>query len=144
MPVSTRLLELADRAIAVSTVSANESSDSFNILSWLMTTIVRLLIPAAYQCMRSIARVFQDEAQDLDWTVFRIGVIMGGHDESSWRKGRENATHAGYVGDPFWKIWTNRSGLARWLVDVIEDGQGQWVGKSPAVSHLSGGHKKSS
>jgi hypothetical protein len=95
------------------------------------------LVPGAYQCMQNVARVFKGEADGLEWTLFRIASIPGKADADSWKKGREHSTYVGYVGDKDWTYWTNRSGLARWLVDMVEQGQGDWIGKVPAVSNLA-------
>jgi hypothetical protein len=102
--------------------------------------IFKLLAPSAYQCMQSIARVFREEAQELDWTLFRITAIPGNADTESWAMDRVHSTYVGYVGDKGWKYWTNRSGLARWLVDTVEQGQGMWIGQLPAVSDLTTTH----
>jgi hypothetical protein len=103
--------------------------------------IFKLFVPRAYQCMQSVARVFREEAQGLDWTLFRITAIPGYADAESWAKDREHSTYVGYVGEKGWKYWTNRSGLARWLVDTVEQGQGIWIGQLPAVSDLTTAHK---
>ncbi|KAF1815602.1 NAD(P)-binding protein [Eremomyces bilateralis CBS 781.70] len=123
------------RILAMCTPSVAESNDNFNLLvNIFIRRIFKLLAPGAYQCMQNVARVFRDEAQGLDWTLFRITAIPGESDADSWKRDREHSTYVGYVGDKDWKYWTNRSGLARWLVDTVEQGQGKWVGKLPAVS----------
>ncbi|KAI0125306.1 hypothetical protein BJ170DRAFT_637243 [Xylariales sp. AK1849] len=131
------------RIMAMSTVSAAEASDTFNLVIYLMILFISTLAPAAYRTMLGIAKVFQEEAHDLDWTVFRVAMIPGGDDEASWRKDREDTTFAGYVGDKDYKYWARRGALARWLVDCAEGGQEQWVHKLPAVSNLSDGKAKS-
>ncbi|KAI1077460.1 NAD(P)-binding protein [Whalleya microplaca] len=128
------------RIMAMSTCSADQSQDGFSLLVWLMVLSIRYIAPAAYQAMRSIARVFREEAQDLDWTVYRLAMIPGGHDEQSWKRDRESAVHAGYIGDGRWTYWTRRGAVARWLVDCAEEGQGEWIGKLPAIS--DGGKKE--
>jgi hypothetical protein len=131
------------RIMAMSTVSVAEPGDGFSLLRYLLVLLVRLVVPAAYRAMLDIAKVFQEEANDLDWTLFRVAMIPGGHDEESWMKSREDITYAGYVGDKTWKYWVRRGALARWLVECAEGGQEQWVHKLPAVSNLSDGKAKS-
>jgi hypothetical protein len=124
------------RILAMSTVSAPDEQDGFSLIRWLLVTLIRFLIPAAYRLMLDIARVFREEATGLDWTVFRLGMLPGGSDEASWARDREEGVFAGNVGGE-WKAWIKRGALARWLVDAVEaegDGAGQWVGKLPAVS----------
>jgi hypothetical protein len=101
------------------------------------------MIPKAYEAAIGIGNVFATEAQGLDWTVFRIGAILGGCDEASWREDRQTErTYAGPLGAHGWSISQKRAGLTRWLVDEVEIGLEGWVGKMPAVSSLSGGKWK--
>ncbi|RYP48451.1 hypothetical protein DL768_005653 [Monosporascus sp. mg162] len=128
------------RIMAMSTPSASQPEDRFHFLMALMVLLVRFIAPKAYRAMRGIANVFKEQAQGLDWIVYRITRIPGASDEESWKKGRESGgVHAGYVGDGTWGLTTNRSALARWLVDAVEDEEGMknWIGKLPAVSGLS-------
>ncbi|KAI0011414.1 hypothetical protein F4779DRAFT_573686 [Xylariaceae sp. FL0662B] len=122
------------RIVAMSTISADQPQDGFSLIKWLMVLMVRIIVPASYQAVRSIARVFQEEAQGLDWTVYRLAMIPGGHDEQSWSKDRERAVYAGYIGDGKWTYWIRRGALARWLVDCAEGEQREWIGKFPAIS----------
>ncbi len=89
--------------------------------------------------MINIGHVFQEEARGLDWTVFRLGVILGGHDDESWKKDREDGpVFAGYVGHTGWNWCMKRVAWARWLVDCAEGGaESEWVCKMPAVSKSS-------
>ncbi|RYP36267.1 hypothetical protein DL767_003420 [Monosporascus sp. MG133] len=128
------------RIMAMSTPSAGQPEDRFHVLMALMVLLVRFIAPKAYQAMRGIANVFKEQAQGLDWIVYRITGIPGASDEEGWKKGRESGgVHAGYVGDGTWGLTTNRSALARWLVDAVEDEEGMrsWIGKLPAVSGVS-------
>ncbi|RYP24667.1 hypothetical protein DL765_000394 [Monosporascus sp. GIB2] len=128
------------RIMAMSTPSAGQPEDRFHILMALVVLLVRFIAPKAYQTVQGIANVFKEQAQGLEWIVYRIAGIPGASDEEGWRKGRESGgVHAGYVGDGTWGFTTNRSALARWLVDAVEDEEGirSWIGKLPAVSGLS-------
>ncbi|RYP79506.1 hypothetical protein DL769_002925 [Monosporascus sp. CRB-8-3] len=128
------------RIMAMSTPSAGQPEDRFHIVMALMVLLVRFIAPRAYQAVRGIANVFKEQAQGLDWIVYRIAGIPGASDEESWKKGRESGgVHAGYVGDGTWGLTTNRSALARWLVDAVEDEEGmrKWIGQFPAVSGVS-------
>lgn len=123
------------RILAMSTLSVYDPKDGTSLLRWFLVLFVRLFAGSAYRTVTGIARVFEEEAQGLDWTVYRIAVIPGGHDEESWKKDREDGpVHAGYVADPGWQIYTRRGALARWLVDCAENGFEQWYGKLPAIS----------
>ncbi|PKX91395.1 uncharacterized protein P174DRAFT_513910 [Aspergillus novofumigatus IBT 16806] len=112
------------RILGMCTPAVADPRDNFSMLvNIFIQRIVQLLAPSAYQCMQTIARVFREEAQELDWTLFRITAIPGNADNESWAMDRVHSTYVGYVGDKGWKYWTNRSGLARWLVDTVEQGQ---------------------
>lgn len=123
------------RILAMSTVSVDDPQDGFSLLRWFLVSVVRILAGPAYRTVRGIAQVFREEADGLDWTVYRLAFIPGGHDEESWKKDREDwPVHAGYVAKPGWQVYTKRGALARWLVDCAESGSSEWVGKMPAVS----------
>ncbi|KAH8661958.1 hypothetical protein BX600DRAFT_498572 [Xylariales sp. PMI_506] len=131
------------RIMAMSTVSADEPGDRFHLVAFLLVLLVRIMVPAAYRAVRDIVRVFKEEAgDDLDWTVFRLGAIPGAADEESWRAHRGDITYAGALGGEGWKVWLRRSALARWLVDMADGGQDQWIHKVPAVSNLSDSKSK--
>lgn len=91
-----------------------------------------------YQSILKVGDVFAKEGagNGIDWTVFRIAGIPGGDDEESWKKDRnEGAGHfVGWVGEKGWSMNQKRGALARWLVDAIEGGADQWIGKMPAVA----------
>ena len=91
--------------------------------------------------MQSISRVFREEAQGLEWILFRMTSIPGNADAKSWAKDREHSIYAGYIEDKGWKYWTNGSGPARWLIDTVEQGDVMWVGQLPAASDLPPSHK---
>lgn len=123
------------RILAMSTLSVYDPQDGTSLLRWFLVLLVRLFAGPAYRTVTGIAHVFQEEAQGLDWTVYRIAMIPGGHDEESWKKDREDGpVYAGYVAQPAWQIFARRGALARWLVDCAESGFEQWYGKMPAIS----------
>lgn len=123
------------RILAMSTLSVSDPLDGFSLLRWFLVLIVRLFAGSAYRTVHGIASVFQEEADGLDWTVYRIAMIPGGHDEESWKKDREDIPiHAGYVAKPGWQVYIRRGALARWLVDCAEGGATEWIGKLPAIS----------
>lgn len=131
------------RLLALSTISViDPREDAWSLTRFLLVLLVRLL-PAAYRAVTAIAAVFAKSAHGLEWTVFRVGGLLGGCDEPSWRRDREDGpTFAGGVGKPGWRVVQKRAALARWLVDSVENGQEGWVGKMPAVSKLGGGKWK--
>lgn len=127
------------RILAMGTVSIYQPDDQFSALRSVGITFVKTLFNAAYANIIAIQEVFEKEAGDLDWIVFRLGRIPGGHDEESWNADREDGkTFVGWVGEKGWTMSQKRGALARWLVETAEGGAEEWVRKMPAVSRLGG------
>ncbi|CEL02327.1 hypothetical protein ASPCAL03498 [Aspergillus calidoustus] len=122
------------RIYAMGTISLYRPEDHWVLSRSVVVTFVRLFANRAYQNIINLAKVFDEDADGLDWTVFRIAMIPGNADEESWRRDREDGeAFAGPVGAKGWSISQTRAALARWLVDSVERGGDEWVGKMPAV-----------
>ncbi|KFA50096.1 hypothetical protein S40293_06377 [Stachybotrys chartarum IBT 40293] len=123
------------RILAMSTLSAGDSMDSFSLVANLLVFAVRLFANSARLTMLEIADVFQKEGQGLDWTVYRIPFIWGDGSAESWAKNRElGEAYAGPIGGRGWKVSLPRAVLAKWLVDSAEGKHDEWIGKMPALS----------
>ncbi|KAI8682319.1 NAD(P)-bd-dom domain-containing protein [Fusarium sp. Ph1] len=73
------------------------------------------------------------------FTIFRIAGIPGESDHESWKRDREDGkAFVGWVAETGWTMSQKRGALARWLVDAVEGGLTDWIGKMPAVSKLAG------
>lgn len=121
------------------TIAIQRPEDSWTVMQSVVLVYMKLFARSIYQNIMNIVDLFENEARDLDWTVFRIAAIPGEPDEESWRQGREEGKlYVGPLGAKDWTMNTNRSRLARWLVDSAEDGAKQWVRKMPAVTKLAG------
>ena len=98
---------------------------------------MRVIANAAYNTIIGLGEVFENDAKDLDWTIFRIGNIPGESDAANWAQDREDGpAFVGWVAEPGWTLSQRRGALARWLVDAVEGGLTDWVQKMPAVSKL--------
>lgn len=127
------------RIFALSTVSVSRPEDGASLLRWLAVTAIWLFFNRGWRNVVNVGKLFENEAEGVDWTVFRVAGIPGGADADSWRKDRgDGETFVGWVGKPGWSIWQRRGALARWLVDAAEGGAEELVGKMPAVSRRSG------
>ncbi|KAJ4992914.1 NmrA family protein [Stagonosporopsis vannaccii] len=127
------------RLFAMGTISITRPEDSWTLMTPLVLAYVKLFARALYKNLMNIVDLLETEGRDLDWTVFRIAAIPGEADEESWRKGREEGeVYVGPLGAKGWTSSTNRSRLARWLVDAAESGAAEWVRKMPAVTRLAG------
>lgn len=131
------------RIYGMSTLSYWAPEDAFSVLRWLMATLVFIVANKAWRAVRGIAQTFRDHGDGLDWTVYRIAGIPGGSDEASWRADREDGlVYEGGVAQAGWTWRQKRAALARWLVDAVEEGKTEWVGKMPAVSRLAGSTRR--
>ncbi|KAK1471763.1 hypothetical protein CTAM01_16467 [Colletotrichum tamarilloi] len=134
IPAGLASSPLLQRILAMGTLSITEDSSSFTRL--LQAILTRIIASTAYNAIIDLGRVFQEEADGLDRTLFHISFISGESDEDSWRADREDQpTYAGYIAKPGWKAGMKRAALASWIVDEIESGK--WVRKSPAISKSS-------
>ncbi|KAL4932365.1 NAD(P)-dependent oxidoreductase [Aspergillus undulatus] len=123
------------RIFAMGTPSIPRPEDSWTFISCVGVPLLRIFVNYAYQNVRNIGDAFEHHAEGLDWTVYRISMIPGNHDEDSWRADREDGeVFVGWVGESGWTMSQKRGALARWLVDAAEGGAEEWVEKMPAVS----------
>lgn len=127
------------KILLMGTMAIQKPEDSWTLVTPVILTYMKLFARAVYHNILNVAELFENEAQDLDWTIFRIASIPGEPDAESWRKGREEGKlYVGPLGAKDWTMKTNRSLLARWLVDAAEGGAEEWVKKMPAVTRMAG------
>lgn len=131
------------RIFAMNTISVYQPEDKASLLRWLCAIMIWLVAGMAQKNMYAMQELFEDQerSKDIDWTMFRLGFIPGGHDESSWRKDREGEVYVGAVADQGWSLSQKRGQLAKWLVDAAIDGMPHLVHQMPAVSRLAGSRK---
>ncbi|KAL6238530.1 hypothetical protein BDW75DRAFT_227957 [Aspergillus navahoensis] len=109
------------RIFAMGTPSISRPEDHWTLFTSLVIPGVRIFARSAYENVRAIGDAFENHADGLDWTVFRIAMIPGDHDERSWRRDREDGeVFVGWVGEKGWTPSQRRASLARWLVDAAE------------------------
>lgn len=127
------------RIFAMGTRTLKQPEDRWSLMQTMVTTLMPYLANGPYQKIIGVKNVFEHDAGDLDWTVFRIASIPGEADEASWEKNRDiGKLFTGYVGETGWTATVDRALLARWLCDAAESGAVEWVRKWPAVSRLAG------
>lgn len=123
------------RILAMGTISIVRPEDRWLLTHRLTVFLVWLFYNKAWSNIINIGATFEKNAQDIDWTVYRIAMIPGEPDEASWKKGRESGhVLAGSVGEKGWNMSTHRGALARWLVDAAEGKADGWIRKMPALS----------
>ncbi|KAI0966534.1 hypothetical protein F4678DRAFT_448932 [Xylaria arbuscula] len=123
------------RILAMGTPSIQRPEDSWTIIQPVIILFVRMLHNSVYRNIINVANVFERDATGLDWTVYRIGQILGGSDESNWKADREaSEPFIGHVGEKGWSLPLKRGLLARWLADAAAGKADDWIGKMPAIS----------
>lgn len=131
------------RILAMGTLSIVRPQDRSSLFRFFVVQFVRLVANTVYHNILNLARTFDEEAHDLDWTVFRIARIPGESDETNWRRDREDGeTFVGWIGEKGWSGTQRRGALARWLADEVETATTVWIGKMPAVSRLVGSGRR--
>lgn len=129
------------RIFAMGTPSIILDSDHTSLKRWGAIKGLRLFYPGAYENIINIQAAFEDieATRDIDWTVYRIGMLSGESDEASWRSDREDGeTYVGPVAGPGWTFAQKRGALVRWLGDVCGSQGLDLVAKMPAVSRKAG------
>jgi hypothetical protein len=78
--------------------------------------------------VRATGKLLDDEAGDLDWTMYRVGELSNS----------DGVTKAArYIGEGEWVLPTYRPGIAAWLLDQVERDEPEWVHQKPALYSLS-------
>ncbi|KAH7234770.1 uncharacterized protein BKA55DRAFT_679533 [Fusarium redolens] len=127
------------RIFAMGTLSLSQPEDSWTFIRPAMVLMVRTIASNAYRTIIQTGQVFENDAKDIDWTIYRIAAIPGGSDKESWANDRQDGkAFVGYCGQKGHTYSQRRGALAKWLVDAAEDGLQDWVRKMPAVSKLAG------
>lgn len=127
------------RIFAMGTLSIVDPEDSWSLLRPAMVFLLRIIAGKAYRTIINIGETFENDAKDLDWTIYRIAAIPGESDNESWARDREDGkAFVGWIGEKGHTYSQKRGALARWLVDAVEGGLPDWVRKMPAVSKLAG------
>ncbi|KAH7261628.1 hypothetical protein BKA59DRAFT_550099 [Fusarium tricinctum] len=127
------------RIFAMGTISIVESEDSWSLMRPAMVFLVRTLAGKAYHTIINVGETFENDAKDLDWTIYRIAGIPGQSDNESWARDREDGkVFVGWIGETGHTYSQKRGALARWLVDAVEGGLPDWLRKMPVVSKLAG------
>lgn len=122
------------RILAMGTSSIRQPEDHWAFLPRFGALFLWLFINKPYSSVINIGTAFNEDADGLDWTIFRIAAIPGGSDETSWKKDRDaGPVFSGWIGEKGWTFSTPRGALARWLVDAVEGKADKWIGKMPAI-----------
>ncbi|CAG8978480.1 hypothetical protein HYALB_00005054 [Hymenoscyphus albidus] len=124
------------RVFHSSTGSVTDPSDKFTFIMWLSVLVIKLLAPGARNEILSTAKVFVEHGNDIDWTLFRLGVLSDEKEGEVDANGEKKVAHAGYIADEKWQLMTPRSQIARWVVKQATEGKVEWNKKMPALAGI--------
>jgi len=113
------------RISALSTPSLKDPADKFSWAAFLLTLLVRVIMPGGTDDFAKVGEQFDKDANGLDWVLFRVGMLEDGGDGKAV---------AGYVGDGKTTMTVCRAELARWVFDDLELDKSEWIGKKPVLS----------
>ncbi|KAI0118819.1 hypothetical protein GGR51DRAFT_497778 [Nemania sp. FL0031] len=131
------------RILAMGTPSIQRPEDSWTIIQPIIVLFVRTLHSSVYRNIINVANAFERDATGLDWTVFRIGQILGESDELSWKADREaGEPFVGQIGEKGWSLPLKRGLLARWLADAAAGRADDWIGKCRLLASPNNRDKK--
>src|SRR6266480_107812 len=111
---------------AIGTPYTPDTKDSNSRIARFASFFFRILTHNLWKSFVLIGDLFDREAEDLSWTIVRVGRLTDG------TNGKTAAFE--YVGAPGWSSNTTRFGAAEWIVDQIDRDDQDWVRKKPAVS----------
>ncbi|KAI0162174.1 NmrA family protein [Xylariaceae sp. FL1272] len=114
--LETMKRERVSRIIALSTFSAQDPADRFDLVMWFLTTAIWVLLYRTWKAVVDVAGVCDSDGDGIDWTVFRVGFLNDGP------KGRITE---GYLGDGSLGYAISRASIAEWTLSQ--------AGKSPPV-----------
>lgn len=130
------------RILAMGTISISNPQDHWSFMHIVVKLLVRTFYGIAYKNVVAIGDTFERDGTGLDWIVYRIAHIPGGHDKESWWTDRDDGkTFVGWIAESGWSIQQRRGALARWLVDASQGAADEWLGKMPAVCRLANSSK---
>lgn len=117
------------RIFVMGTPSIHVSEDKYTITLNLMIWMLRLFANKAWSEVVSTGRLLDEEASDLDWTMYRIGNLSN-------KDGTTKA--ASYIGEGDWCLDTYRPGIASWLLDQVERLTPEFIRQKPTLySHAA-------
>ncbi|PYI24424.1 NAD(P)-binding protein [Aspergillus japonicus CBS 114.51] len=113
------------RILALSTFSVPHARDRFSLPCSLLVGMLRVLGHSAWRNLIEVARAFDEDAEDLEWTLFRVGFLKD--QGPGW-------VVEGYVGDGALGLGVNRCDVARWVVEQAALDQAEHVRDKPGIS----------
>ena len=120
--ISAMEREQVKRFIAVSTGTAADPGDDFDLKIWLPAAIIKFAMPSAYEDMIGLARAIR--ISSLDWTMVRAAVLKNRH--------AAEQLNVGLYGHAKHSLTVAREDLAKFMFDQIANHD--FVRRAPGIS----------
>lgn len=115
------------RIIALSTFSVEDPKDKFNLLRWVLVTVLWAIAHKVWKTIVDIAAVFDEHGQDIDWTLFRVGFLADGPPLQ---------VADGYIGDGTLGMYLRRADIAEWTFTQAAASPPTFVREKPGICSL--------
>ncbi|XXH04742.1 hypothetical protein Hte_011164 [Hypoxylon texense] len=116
------------RIIALSTFSVYDPKDKPNLLRWLFITALWAGAHRVWKTVIDISKVFDEEGQDIDWTLFRVGFLANGP---------RLRVVDGYVGDGTLGMYLRRADIAEWTLAQADKSPPEFVHQKPGLGSVN-------
>ncbi|KAI2625644.1 NmrA family protein [Hypoxylon sp. NC1633] len=126
--LQTMKTEGVRRILALSTFSVYDPKDRPNLLRWLLVATVWAIAHRVWKTIRGISKVFDEEGEGIDWTLFRVGFL---------RSGDRLRVIDGYVGDETLGMSLRRADIAEWTLAQAEKSPPEFVHDRPGLSSVN-------
>lgn len=115
------------RIVALSTFSVEDPKDKFNLLRWVLVTALWAMANRVWRTIVDIAAVFDEHGQDIDWTLFRVGLLANGPPLQ---------VADGYIGDGTLGMYLRRADIAVWTLSQAAASSPTFVREKPGICSL--------
>ncbi|KAI1766424.1 NmrA family protein [Hypoxylon sp. FL1150] len=115
------------RIIALSTFGVRDPLDKFSLLHWLLATTLWAAAHKVWKTVNDVSKVFDEEGDDIDWTLFRVGFLANGP--------RLRPIH-GYVGDGTLGMYLRRADIAEWTLSQANKSPPEFVHGRPGICSI--------
>ena len=117
------------KLIILGTPSAAVPGDTPPLSLKIFISFLKTVLNPVYAEIVGLGRMLDEQGGDLDWIMYRLGMLSDGAE-----KGGGSVTRAvEVVGGKGWRNATERRGTAGWVLEQVEDEHSVWVRKKPAL-----------
>ena len=114
-----------ERLISISTGTAVDPKDGFDLKIWLPALLIRLAMPSSYRDIIGLAKTIR--ASDLEWTMVRVGFLKS--------QPGSHRLNVGLYGRTKHSLSISREDVAKFMFDQISNRE--FVRCAPGISAIS-------